>query len=307
MAYTANCLMLACRAGRSRFNLKIPADTIGEYYPTLKNFFALLKELTEHGELPQGKRENFLRQLVDDTEAVREALSEPVKVLRVKYSYQLDGLTDDEIKNLYTLFPNSSFTDSQGRYHKMVVDFAKKTKSNQLVALWREVVGNKLPREWSKEHRTPILAMVPQAEQDSARKVFNALMTISPDEGDVKFAIDYLEKRSSYLNALNDERRIEEVFRREIIGDESSALLQDNDEVRNVLELKISADAYQWYSNSRVNAVIKELTKDKYYTGEAHDKVTERVMRMSDEDAKRLLIELLDKNYEVGLKLLRES
>ena len=50
----------------------------------------------------------------------------------------------------------------------------------------------------------------------------------------------------------------------------------------------------------------KKLTENKYYTGEAHDKVTERVMRLPDEDAKKLLIELLDKNFEVGLKLLRE-
>ena len=56
-----------------------------------------------------------------------------------------------------------------------------------------------------------------------------------------------------------------------------------------------------------MNAVIRKLTENKYYTGEAHDKVTERVMMMSNEDAKKLLIELLDKNYEVGLKLLRES
>ena len=293
-----------------RFNLKIPADTIGESYPTLKNFFALLKELTEHGEIPQSKRENFFHQLIDNDEIILEAISEPVKVLREKYSYQLEGLNEGEIKNLYTSLPNSSFTDSQGRYHKIVADLAKKIQSNQLknelLNLWHEIAGNKSPREWSKEHRTPILAMVPQSEQDDAKKVFVALLMSSPTEKELRFAIEYLKKRPPYLATLNDVQKIEEAFRREIIGDEYSALLKDNDEVRDAIERKVR-DAYEWYSNSRVNAVIKELTKDKYYTGEAHDKVTERVMMMSNEDAKKLLIELLDKNYEVGLKLLRES
>ena len=56
-----------------------------------------------------------------------------------------------------------------------------------------------------------------------------------------------------------------------------------------------------------MNSVIEKLVENKYYTGEAHDKVTARVMQMPSEDAKKLLIELLDKNYEVGLKVLRES
>ena len=49
------------------------------------------------------------------------------------------------------------------------------------------------------------------------------------------------------------------------------------------------------------------VAENKYYSGGACDKVTARVMQMPDRDAKKLLIELLDKNYEVGLKLLRES
>ena len=109
------------------------------------------------------------------------------------------------------------------------------------------------------------------------------------------------------MATLNDEQKIEEAFRREIIGEKRAILLRDNDEVRDAIEWKTSNQPYEWYSNSRVNSVIEKLVENKYYTGEAHDKVTARVMQMPGEDAKKLLIELLDKNYEVGLKLLRES
>ena len=80
----------------------------------------------------------------------------------------------------------------------------------------------------------------------------------------------------------------------------------NNDEVRGELELKCQRDPYQWYPNVRVKNLVKKFAENKYYNGGAYDKVTERVMRMSDSDAKELLIKLLEKNYEVGIKVLRE-
>ncbi|MBR6887677.1 MAG: hypothetical protein IKN16_04455 [Selenomonadaceae bacterium] len=293
-----------------RFNLKIPADVMGDYYPAIKDFFALLKELSERGEIPQSKRDFFLCRLIDAAEIIRDALSEPIKILREKYSYQLSGLNDEEIKDLHSCLPNSSFTDSHGRYHKTVDDFAKKIKSKQLkntlVDLWGKVASNNSPREWSKIHRTPILAMVPHSEQDAARKIFNIVMTNAPEEKDVQFAIDYLEKQPPYFAALNDKRQIEAAFRKAIIDEDYRVLLDDNDEVRDELELKFPGDAYQWYSNVRVKEIVKKFAENKYYSGGAYDKLIARVMRMSNEDAKKLLVALLNKNFEVGLKLLRE-
>ncbi len=296
---------------KCRFDLKIPADVIAEYYPALKNFLAMLKKLVERGEIPQSIRADFLRQLVDDAALIHGAMSDVIRILRDKYSYQLDGLNEDEIHELYSALPVNSFTASQGTYHRIVDEQAKKLKGaqlkNKLLELWSETAGNKNPREWSKAHRTPILAMVPQSEYETARKVFETIMTPSSEERDVLFSIDYLETRPTYLKALDDERRIEEAFAEKIIGEEYRVLLADNDEVRRELERKFNGDAYQWYPSVRVNDIVKKFAEHKYYIGEAHDRVTERVNRKSDREAKDLLIKLVDKNFEVGLKLLRES
>ena len=294
-----------------RFNLKIPADVMGDYYPAIKNLFALLKEMSERNEIPQGRREFFLNQLIDNAEIIRDALSEPLRILRDKYSYQLTGLNDEEIKELHSCLPSNSFTDSPGRCHKNVDDLAKKIKSkqlkNKLLDLWREVAGNKSPREWSKAYRTPILAMVPQSEQDNARKIFAIVMTNAPEEKDVQFAIDYLQRRPDYFAALNDVQKIEEAFRNAIIDEDYRVLLDDNDEVRNELERKFQGEIFQWYPSVRVKEIVEKFAENKYYSGGAYDKLIARVMRMSNEDAKNLLIALLNKNFEVGLKLLRES
>ena len=293
-----------------RFQLKIPADKMGECYPPLKNFFATLKEAVERGDIPQGKREFFLCQIVEQAATIREALSDPQKILREKYSYQLSDLSDEEIKNLHSRLPSSSFTDSQGKYHKSIADFAKQLKGRQLkkklTELWREVAGNDSPREWSKINRTPILAMVPPPEQEKAKKLFETIMATSPTEKDIQDAIDYLETRPEFFSALKDDRQIEAAFREIIIG-EPDVLFDDTAEVRDELELKLSSEAYRWYPNSRTTELVKKFAENKYYSGGACEKLTEKVERMSAEEAKKLLLDLLDKNYEVGLKLLRET
>ena len=79
--------------------------------------------------IPPKQEEIFLCQLIDNAEIIRDMLSEPLRILRDKYYYQLTGLNDEEIKELHSCLPPSAFTDSQGRYHKTVDDSAKKIKS----------------------------------------------------------------------------------------------------------------------------------------------------------------------------------
>ncbi len=291
------------------FNLKIPADTLGDYYPELKNFLSLLKDLCERGEIPQSKREDFLRQLVDNIGLICEVISDPIKILREKYSYPLEGLNEEEIKNLYSSLPKTAFTFSNADFHKYISAAAKKIQGvqlkNKLSALWRKISKSKSPRDWSKEHRTPILALVPQNEQSVAEKIFETIMTPS-SETDLNKAIEYLEKNPPYLAALNDDKKIEEAFRAAILDDNARVLLKDNDEIRDEIESKIQDDAYDWHYNDCVKNIVEKFVENKYFTSETHDRLTARVEQMPAEDAKKLLIELLDKNYEVGLKLLKE-
>ena len=293
-----------------RYSLKIPCDTIADSYSTLKDFLAVLKELVVRDDIPQSKRKFFLRQLVDNAEIIHGVMKEPQKILREKFSSLLNDLSDSEVAEIYTSLPFTSFTDSRGHYHKNLSDkvatIRKGQLKNELRILWREVAGNKSPREWSTLHRTPIAAMVPNSEQSNAKEVFDSLMTSSPDENAVKSAIAYLKKRPDYFSALNDERQIEAAFRKVILGDKQ-VLFDDNDEVRNELEAKFRGDAYQWYPNVRVKELVDEISRNKYYSGGAYDKITAQVALMSPDEAKTLLIDLLDKNYEVGLKILTEN
>ncbi|MBR1421803.1 MAG: hypothetical protein IJ575_12220 [Selenomonadaceae bacterium] len=293
-----------------RFHIRVPADLIGDYYSPIKPFFSMLKGISERGDLSKNKRDQFLQYLVENAEIIRGAISDPIKILRERFAYQIEGLNEEEIQDLYRSLPSTSFTDSQGNYHKNIDNSSKQIKSNQikteLLNLWNGLSNNQSPKEWSKSNRTPILAMIPKSEQSNAKKVFDTIIEASTDEKSVRFAIDWLEKNQQCFSDLNDKTKIDEAFRREIIG-EFALIFKSNDEVRDELESKSKIEIYEWYPNVHVNQIIQEFVRNKYYTGELHDKLTERIERMSDREAKQLLIDLVDKNYEVGLKLLRES
>ena len=292
-----------------RFNLKIPADMLCEYYPTLKNFFAILKEMVTRGEIPQSQREKFLNMLVENAQAINTAIFDLMSIFHEKFPYQLNGLTENEISEIQNELPHTTFTDSHGRFIQNLSTLAKKRKdyqlNNALSNLWREVAGNKFPDEWSKFYRTPIFAMVPASELATAQKVFETVMSNQPHENDVRFAIDYLNKRLSYFDAIKKGVNVEESFTKAVIG-EYQVLMVANDEIRNELELHFQGSAYQWYPNVRAGKIVEEFARNKYYNGGAFNKVTEKVEKMSDQDAKKLLIKLLDKNFEVGLKILRD-
>lgn len=297
--------------GFCRFNLRIPADVIGDYYPSLKSFFATLKDISTRGEILPNKKEEFLNQLVQNSDLIREAISSPEKILREKYSYQLSELSDEEIQKLCAEIP-SSFTDSLGQYHKKVDELSKKIKgdriTNELMNLWNEIAGKQSPAEWSKSNRTPILATIPVSERSAARKTLDTIMEKNPDEKSVQLAIDYLQKHRQDLSNLNDKQKIEEAFCREIIG-EYQVILENNDEVRSEIESKsnLRDDVYHWLENSQVKQIVQEFARNKYYSGGVCDKLSTKVGSMSDSDAKHLLLELLDKSFEFGLKLLKES
>ena len=268
-----------------------------------------LKQMFEHGEIPQDKRADFADRLVEKEHLIREALSEPLKVLKERYYDQLRELNDAEINELHGGLSGDSFKDPPGRYYKSVYESAKRIKSrqlkNELLNLWREVAGNDSPREWSNAHRTPILVMVPQSEAEVATKIFETVMSPASDEKAVKDAIEYLQRRPSYFAALDDQKKIDENFREKIIG--KFRVILNDAEVRDELKLRLSGDAYQWYPNVRLSDIVARLAKNKYYSGGAYDKVRARVMRISDEAAKKLLVELLEKNFEIGLKILMED
>lgn len=166
-----------------------------------------------------------MRLLVENTDIIKAAFADLLKVLREKFSAQLDGLNDNEIKKILTYMPNSSFTDSQSFFQKNLNDKADDIRKGQL-----------------------------------KNELLKTIMDNSPSAKDIQDAIAYLEKRPSFFAAMKDSIQIETAFRKIFIG-KYIGLLDDNDEIRNALSTNFQPDPYNWYPGSAANDFLKNSLK----------------------------------------------
>ena len=291
--------------------IKIPCRILTTIYPALENFFAGLQEIAHRGELSHEKRKIFLESLQTYPAEIFNLRENAWKILRQKYPALLGDLGDDEIKKICVQLPTTSFADSTEIFNRnlsaCVEKFQREQLKFKLKNLWQELTQSPSPRAWSRKNRTPVFALVPDEEKSSANRVFEALES-NAQEQEISFAIEYLKKSPAWLANLTAPEKIDEAFSRRIIK-ENQVLLTDLAEVRAILESRVSGEPYSWltFEREKVERVIGEVAKEKYYSGGANARIVEKVRRMSDEKAKKYLLKLLEGNYKIGLQILAEE
>lgn len=153
--------------------------------------------------------------------------------------------------------------------------------------------------------RTPILSLVPQPLYNDARRVFAAINKNNPEDSEVKFALEFLQEKASFLSDLNDELKINKAFVRDIVG-RFAPLLPDPDEVRLRLEAVITTSHYEWLGNHYVQQEVEKFAQSRYNQN-ACDKVINRIEKMDAEKAKEYLKRLIKDNMNVGIEIISEG
>lgn len=289
--------------------IKTPYSICKAKIPELSYFFECLKNIADECDLPHEKHAKFLNEL-DDKAVIIAALKErKMEIFREEYSLYIAGFSDKEVLKLYSRLPNSSFIDDKSTFEKNISTESDAIKSEQerfkLVALWEELTGTATPFEWCDKNRTPIRAMVPSIEQQSAVKLFNAVNYSNADKKDVSFALDYLSKMPSFITDISNSDRVEAAFVRCILGRYAS-VLTDNDEVRKYLEKVVPEAYYQWYGSPTVGTEIKKLARSKYLNG-GNTSVMKKIDDMSADEAKHLLKTLVTDDVEVGISIIAKE
>ena len=289
--------------------IKIPQAVLALRRPELKRFFLALREIAETGDLAYDKRAGFLAELEDRRGGVSEILSGASQIFAAEYAMSLSEFAGQEKLEIYSRLPGSSFTDDPSDYAKNLdtqIHAAKRERNKfKLHRLWESRTDSKGPREWSEDHKTPILAMVPAGEQPLAKKLFTVLQARSPDEPEVLEALQYLESKAEFLEDLRDPDKVERAFRAAIIG-KYGLLLKDSQEVRRVLLAAVPVDVYDWYANTGIQEQVKKMADTKYFA-EGCDVAVRRFQSMPEERAKEYLIRLIKENPTVGIEILAEK
>ena len=289
--------------------IKIPYLVLMEKCPDLKQLVSSIYEIAKNGEISHDKREAFLEQLVTKAGALKDVLDRKKDIFAEIYSTYTDGFGAADIKKLYDKLPKSSFMGDKSAFEKSVQEHAEEVRTNQkkfqLHKLWKESTHSKDAHDWSKQHKTPLLALVPVEEREAARTFFAILHKENPIIKQVDWALKYLENKPVFLSLMSSDEQVEIAFSHEMIGKYRS-ILTDNEEVRRYLESKAFENVYQWCDSKQVSDAVRSLAESKYRLG-ANQAAIDLIDGMDTTHAKTYLKRLVRENVEVGIEIIAKK
>ena len=226
-------------------------------------------------------------------------------------NFYLDDLSEEDVKSILDddaygfggsyLLERDKYTD---KVQKAVDLYKNAQKYTQLKKKWSDLTGTDSPYMWSNKYHMPILAMVPDDEVATARKVFGAINSKTKDENTITTALDYLDKMT-YVQKLNNKEDRDKAFR-DVFLEEFSELFDDVDEVRTYLQNHISDSPYHWLGNKAVTAKIKAMANAKYNES-GYGKAKQVIDEMPAEQVKEYLKKMIEDNFVVGLEIIKKQ
>lgn len=274
----------------------------------LTPFIEMLYHIKKAGTILDSQKQKFFELLSVHKEKFRNFYNNQIILFKRICDYYLEGLTEEEIKELYQKLPAGTFTYDKQTYMKLVHDKVEEYKnslgSQKLKTLWLEKTGTTSPREWSKIHCMPILCLIPDKEIQQARETFNAIHTAHPSSNAIEKAIAYLEK-ATFFSTMADEEKLDDIFCREIIKN-YSVVLKDVKNVKNYLSTRVISQPYDWFGLPEIEKKIKSMAED-VYIREGCNKALEVIDEMEISDVKRYLKELVRENMTVGIEIIKEK
>ena len=301
-------------------------DTIGAWvdklgqirlaYPVIKNelgdskpFYEMLYNLYKQNSLLDSQKKAFLDLLRDNIDQFRSFMGTQSALFMEVCSFYLDDLSEDDVKAIleddrygfarsYSLDPDKYIEKVQ----KAVTAYQNAQKYTQLKKHWTDLTGTDSPFAWSSKYNMPILAMVPDSEVTTARKVFGAINSKTKDEESITAAEDYLNKMS-YVDKLKNKDERDKAFKETFLGD-YTVLFDDVDEVKRYLKNHVSEMPYHWLGNKEVTAKIK-LQANASYVKTGYGKAKKVIDDMPADQVKEYLKKMIEDNIVVGIEIIK--
>jgi len=280
-------------------------DALKAKRPTLEKLLSyLLKIMNREDMLPEMMKE-FLSELNAHRSEICEILNNKLAVFEELYGAYLENFSIAEKEEIQNSINKEIFTTTATASNQTVKQAAETYRKNQiktqLFNLWKELTGTKNPREWSSRYGTPILCLVDAAQYAEAKLAFTTLNNAYQTDSDIHKALDFLEKSQLFFDMIQDASKRDKAFMRAIVGS-YAVLLPNPNAVRQALK-SLPVDEYDWYDNPIVKQKILQMADAEYYAG-GSDKAVGLLDKMSDFELKKRLIELVQKDIELGIKII---
>ena len=272
-------------------------------------FVEMLHTMKKTGTLLDSQKQNFLDQLIAHGDSFKQFYNDQVTLFKNVCEYYLEGLSDSEVLAIYQKLPGGTFTYDKSQFINLVDNIVKEYRNSlgneRLKKLWQDKSRSTSPRQWSKDNRMPILALIPDQDVQRALAAFGAVNTKHPDAASIEKAINYLEKATFY-ELMDKPKELERIFRERIIK-AYSVMLTDVDEVKDYLCSRIGTDPYDWWFNLlEVDKKLEKMAEDKY-AREGCTKALEKIDVMQPEDVRQYLKRLIKDNMVVGMEIIKNN
>lgn len=310
---TNSLLNVACNTREKAFDawrevlkfVGFSCDALKARKPSLEKVLSyLLKIVNREDMLPEMMKE-LLTELIVRRGELAEILNNKLAVFEELYGAYLDDFSPVEKEEIQNSISKELFTATVTNSNQVVKQAAETYRKNQiktqLFNQWKELTGTKTPREWSSRYQTPIMCLVETAVYSEAKLAFSTLNSTYQTDSDIHASLEFLGKNQEFFVRIKNAEFRDERFMREIVG-AYSVLLSDINKVRGALD-KLAIDVYDWYDSPIVKQKIQQMANAEYYAG-GSDKAVGLIDRMSDAELKKRLKELVQKDVELGMKII---
>ncbi len=288
-----------------RLAFSVIKNELGENKP----FYEMLYNLYKQRSLLDSQKKPFLALLCENMDGFRQFMVTQSALFMRACNYYLDDLNEDDVKAIldddsygfaatYLQEPDK-YTD---KVQKAIAAYKNAQKYTQLKKHWFALTGTDTPYAWSTKYNMPILAMVPDTEIATARKVFGYINYKTKDEDSIVIAEDYISKMS-YVSKLNSKDDRDKAFSDNFLGD-YTVLFEDVDKVKEYLKDHVSENPYHWLGNKEVTSKIKAMA-DAKYRATGYSRVKSIIDDMPAEEVKDYLKKLIEDNTVIGVEIMK--
>ena len=273
------------------------------------NYHPIVKDLYNIAEgMGKDYFRDFYETLIIKGDAIVDFIKSDRDIFAKMCAFQLQGLSEQEVSDIYNKIPNGSFFSYKQDYlikiEQIVNDYKSNLAKTKLRKLWKDKTGTDHPYQWSDKYETPILACVPTEKWSDYKRCFGSINRQNPEDVDVMFALEFLSDNSIWEDLLNRDK-IDNYFRKVMLGNYKS-IFDDLNEVRTYLKQNTSIHVFDWMGNPEISRLVKELALIKYKE-EPYGRLMQRIDSMDAFKLKEYLKRLLESNIIVGIEILEDG
>lgn len=278
---------------------KIPVSIWGKKEPSLQRLFELLKRSTLSGD-DIVQLETCIQ---SNSQTIRtlffDIAQEQQLALLKEFFGNLWPIDSMESRHLYDAFASYAEHEEPAFKEYGRIEIAKFTSSlfsKQVLELWQKHTLSVSPEAWSQTHRLPAECLL---ALDGAKEIIDAVTKPSTVSEDVLRSVHQkLEDESIFLSLT----AAQDLFIARVLPARYIKIGFSSDVLAKWLSQNLDHNPNRWLSDQRLNAVVEQFVQDQY--GTVRQKALAKANNLSEQDAKKVLLEMIAQIPDAGLLLL---